>query len=428
MTCIKLISTILFMLFYIPCWAQYEEFYKVDNNTYVTTTPDAELYELSPYKYDLLKNRPSYLGRSRDVIDVMSLSESPYYGKVRKIKKPQQLRVLRYTNTSKHQDFNAYIVDYKEKIWVLYSCDVQDNTLLKARSAKMLSTKQDLGNRQQALSKELDSLVAIYTKESTDSLEYYKKLKTQLPQIRDSVVNVVKAKYQYQRDSIFNNWLRNQTASVRRAASVIRIDKTQLGYPNSAGGCDYHLHFTNLSSKTIKYLRWSGQVYNRVNDPAYCEIRRTASCSGYYTGPIAPENEGWGCWDCVVYNYAADTVKLNSITIDYTDGSHFSLSASDIRALAKASRTKYACIIGSEEDRAIDAARYSVISDEKCEHKIKIWEDRVDKMKYKNFWRGTWEDKQYDEIYKRLREKKSEIEKIESEIERFEKFISFESY
>ena len=113
---IRLISTILFILFYIPCQAQYDGFYKVDNNTYVTTAPDAELYELSPHKYDLLKNRPSYLGRSRDVINVASLSESPYYGKVKKIKKPQQLRVLRYTNTSKHQDFNAYIVNYKEKI------------------------------------------------------------------------------------------------------------------------------------------------------------------------------------------------------------------------------------------------------------------------------------------------------------------------
>ena len=38
MKCIKFISTILFILFYIPCWAQYNEFYKVDNNTYVITT------------------------------------------------------------------------------------------------------------------------------------------------------------------------------------------------------------------------------------------------------------------------------------------------------------------------------------------------------------------------------------------------------
>lgn len=171
MKCIRLISATLFILFYIPCQAQYDEFYKVDNNTYVTTTLDAELYELSPHQYDLLKNRPSYFPNIRDLVDVSDC-------KIKRLKKSQPLRVLRYTNTSKHQDFNAYIVNYKEKIWVLYSCDVQDNTQLKVRNAKMLSTKQDLENRQQALSKELDSLVAIYTKECTDSLEYYKKLKT----------------------------------------------------------------------------------------------------------------------------------------------------------------------------------------------------------------------------------------------------------
>ena len=419
MKCIKFISTILFILLYIPCWAQYDEFYKVDNNTYVITTPDAELYELSPYKYDLLKNRPSYFPNIRDLVDVSDC-------KIKRLKKSQQLRVLRYTNTSKRQDLNAYIVDYKEKIWVLYNCDVKDNTQLKARSAKMLSTKQDLENRRQALSRELDSLVAIYTKESTDSLEYYNKLKTQLPQIRDSVVNVVKAKYQYQRDSIFNNWLKNQTASVRRAASVIRIDETRLGYPNSVGGCDYHLYFTNLSSKTIKYLRWSGQVYNRVNDPAYCEIRRTASCSGYYTGPIAPNNEGWGCWDCIVYNYAADTVKLNSITIDYTDGSHFSLSASDIRTLVQTPIFNYLIEIEKQEQRDIQAVDVSVMNIKNCEDIISMWEGRLNLLNNKVFYYRRKD--RYNGIFGHLKSIELEINKHLKQLEIFEKFINFEKY
>ena len=433
MKCIKFISTILFILFYIPCWAQYDEFYKVDNNTYVTTIPDAELYELSPYKYDLLKNRPSYLGRSRDMIDVASLSESPYYGKVRKIKKPQQLRVLRYTNTSKHQDFNAYIVNYKEKIWVLYSCNVQDNTLLKARSAKMLSTKQDLENRQQALSKELDSLVAIYYKESNDSLNYYKTFKTKLPAIRDSLENIVAAKYQKQRDKTFNEWLKKQTSSVRKAASIIRIDKSQLRDPNSAGGCDYHLCYTNVSSKTIKYLYWTGEVYNRVNDPVYCEVRGSSWYTGVDTGPVSPGSSlGGGVWECIVYNYAADTVKLHDISIDFTDGSHASLSATDIRTLTKAPRTEYKWALDTEECNEREGARHSVISDEICDKKIKIWESIVRDMKYKSFGIGVWEqtyyDKKYIEVHKLLKNIKSEINDIETEKERFEKFIGFERY
>ena len=90
---IRLISTILFILFYIPCQAQYDGFYKVDNNTYVTTAPDAELYELSPHKYDLLKNRPSYFPNIRDLVDVSDC-------KIKRLKKSQPLRVLRYTNIS----------------------------------------------------------------------------------------------------------------------------------------------------------------------------------------------------------------------------------------------------------------------------------------------------------------------------------------
>ena len=430
---IKLIFTILFILFYIPCQAQYDEFYKVDNNTYVITTPDAELYELSPYKYDLLKNRPSYFGRSRDLIDIASLSESPYCGKVRKIKKPQQLRVLRYTNTSKHQGFNAYIVDYKEKIWVLYSCDVQDNTAMNDRSTKMLCTPQNLEAQKQQLTQQLDSLVAIYYRESNDSLNYYKNLKTKLSAIRDSLENIVAAKYQKQRDKTFNEWLKKQTSSVRKAASIIRIDKSQLRGPNSAGGCDYHLCYTNVSSKTIKYLYWTGEVYNRVNDPAYCEVRGSSWYTGVDTGPVSPGSSlGGGVWECIVYNYAADTVKLHEISIDFTDGSHTSLSATDIRTLTKAPRTEYKWALDTEERNEREGARHSVISDEICDKKIKIWESIVRDMKYKSFGIGVWEqtyyDKKYIEVHKLLKNIKSEINDIQTEKERFEKFINYERY
>ena len=424
----KLATTIIFVLCcVIPCFAQYEEFYKVGNNTYVTTAPNAELYELSYTAiYDLINGKPSYLPKVRDVIDVSSF-------KIKRIKKPQQLKVLKYTNTSKQQGFNAYIVDYKDKYYVLYNCDVQDNTAMNDRSAKMLRTPQNLETQKQQLAQQLDSLVAIYYRESNDSLNYYKNLKTKLPAIRDSLENIVAAKYQKQRYKTFNEWLKKQTSSVRKAASIIRIDKSQLRDPNTAGGCDYHLCYTNVSAKTIKYLYWTGEVYNRVNDPVYCEVRGSSWYTGVDTGPVSPGSSlGGGVWECIVYNYAADTVKLHDISIDFTDGSHASLSATDIRTLTKAPRTEYKWALDTEECNEREGARHSVISDEICDKKIKIWEERVDHMKYKNFFRGTWEDiyhdKQYNEIYKCLGDVKSEIAKIKSEIERFEKFINFERY
>lgn len=425
MKCQKLIATIIFALCNaIPCYAQYEDFYKVENDTYVTTTPNAELYELSYTAiYDLVNGKPSYIPKVRDVIDISSF-------KIKRIKKPQQLKVLKYTNTSQQQGFNAYIVDYKDKYYVLYNCDAQDNTAMNDRSAKMLRTPQGLEAQKQQLTQQLDSLVAIYYRESNDSLNYYKNLKTRLPAIRDSLENIVAAKYQKQRDNAFNEWLKKQTYSVRRAASTIRIDKSKLCGPNSAGGCDYHLCYTNVSSKTIKYLHWTGEIYNRVNDPAYCEVRGSSWYTGVDTGPVSPGSSlGGGVWECIIYNYAADTVKLHDISIDFTDGSHVSLSATDIRALTKAPRTEYKWAIDTEERNERECARRSVISDEICDRKIEIWKGIVRDMKYKSFGIGVWErayyDKKYIEAHKYLKNIKSEINDIQSEKERLEKFINF---
>ena len=51
-----------------PCSAQYEKYYQVNNSTYVTTTPNAELYELSSSDVDQYVNN-SYSTKSREIID-----------------------------------------------------------------------------------------------------------------------------------------------------------------------------------------------------------------------------------------------------------------------------------------------------------------------------------------------------------------------
>ena len=421
------ILSIIFFLFYHPCQAQYDKYYEVDNNTYITALPNAELYELSPSNYNFLIKKPSYNGRQRDLIDLTSITGYPHYGKVRKIKKPQQLRVLRYTNTIEQQGFNAYIVEYKEKLWVLCDRDVFDNKQLLERNEQIHCAKQNIEIKQQSLKSQLDSLVAIYSQECRDSLNHYQALKIQLTYIRDSMVNVVKTRYQQQRDSVFDNWLRGQTTSVKRAASILRINDVGLKSPDLYGGCDYIFDYTNVSSKTIKYLHWTGIAYNRVDDPVHCIIRRSSVCSGVDTGPVASGDSSYGGCKCVIYNYSADTIKLSSVRIDYTDGTSVNLSSSDIRALSHAPRTR-----GNEEDRAIDIARRSVLSDEQCDRKIKIWYDRINQLKYNNFQEGSWEDiyndNKYKNIYARLNSVKSEIGDLYSEMERFDKFVNFEPF
>ena len=71
----------------IPCSAEYKSYYLVNNDTYVTTTPNAVLYELT--------DNPTATN-IRELINLKIL-------KTKKIKKPQQLKVVRCTNTSKQQ-------------------------------------------------------------------------------------------------------------------------------------------------------------------------------------------------------------------------------------------------------------------------------------------------------------------------------------
>ncbi len=412
------------VLYFVPCYAQYENYYKIDNNTYITTIPNAKLYEL-PSEYNL--------SNSREIIYTQT-------AKIKKIKNPQQLRVVRLTNISKQMDFNAYIVQYKDKFWALYSSEVQDNTILKERNSRMLQDKNYLETKYQQLKSQLDisnyqfisNTLSPYIIECKDSLNYYRNLKTRLPSIRDSLVVVKKAQEQAKADKAYKEWYNTLPASTKKAASIISITEASLASPNSAGGCDYSLYYTNKSKKTIKYLYWSGCVYNAVNDLVSCEIRNRYYFSGKDTGPVAYGETGGGCWDCIIYNYSADRLKLDDIHITYMDGTSVSIASADIIRLLKE----------PSMDIYVDTyeIKKQVISDSSCQNKIDIWQERLDNIEKHKFYKGWHEkyhnsDNSYDKVWLSLASKKSEINTIQKEmnntqkeLEKFTKFINFEIY
>ena len=412
------------VLYFVPCYAQYENYYKIDNNTYITTIPNAKLYEL-PSEY-----KPS---NSREIIYTQN-------AKIKKIKKPQQLRVVRLTNISKQMEFNAYVVQYKDKFWALYSSEVQDNSILKERNSRMLQDKNYLETKYQQLKNQLDisnyqfisNTLSPYIIECKDSLNYYRNLKTRLPSIRDSLVVVKKAQEQAKADKAYKEWYNTLPASTKKAASIISITEASLASPNSAGGCDYSLYYTNKSKKTIKYLYWSGCVYNAVNDLVSCEIRNRYYFSGKDTGPVAYGETGGGCWDCIIYNYSADRLKLDDIHITYMDGTSASIASADIRRLLKE----------PSMDIYVDTyeIKKQVISDSKCQNKIDIWQERLDNLEKHKFYKGWHEkyhndDNSYDKVWLSLASKKAEINTIQNEknkakkeLEKFTKFINFEIY
>ncbi len=389
----------------IPCVAQYDRYYSVGEEVYVVTTPKAIIYRM-PDDY----NNAS-LNCKRELIDTLPL-------KHKIIKKSQLLRVVRCTNVTNQPEFDAYLVEYKDKLWVVNRCYVQDNRLLEMLNNRLNQDKeelkkqyQDLSNRLSCLDGQLDSLRVVCIKECTDSLNYYKQLLSQLPCMRDSLLLAVKAQKQAIIDETYNKWYDEQPASTQKAAKALAIVEMVLGEPNYVGGCDYKFGYVNKSQKTIKYLYWTGTAYNAVNDPVCCDIRDTATCSGRDTGPIETGYRGGGIWECVVYNHSAYTLKLSRIKIEYMDGSTMSISAADIRRLVQAPSTSV--FVSSYETKKL------VMSDEICQNYISMWQNRLDKLNENDFTYSHNASEIYKDILARKNMLLSELGRLNVKVEKY---------
>ena len=97
-------------------------------NKFVITTPSAKLYPLPESYREAVTSGKALSYGIRDFVDISEI-------KPKTIRKSIQLPVVRYTNVTKSPNFDAYIVDYKDKLWVLQSSDVNINTLLVEQNA-----------------------------------------------------------------------------------------------------------------------------------------------------------------------------------------------------------------------------------------------------------------------------------------------------
>lgn len=408
-----------------PCYAQdkYEAYYKVEQSTYITTAPNAELCEYPLRRCNYVDVHMPHLKPFRDFIDTEGC-------KIKKIKKPTSLKVIRFANTIKQQGFNAYVVEYKDNVWLLDCKSVQDNSLINKRNAEIIKLKQDLDAEMQQLEakklaldqeklkldEEFKGVIEQRRKEYTDSLNYYKSLRVHLPKMLDSLRTVKEAEEQAKADKKYNDWYNSLSASAKKAATLISITEAGLSEPNSVGGCDYTLCYINKSKKTVKYLHLTGMVYNRVNDPAYCEIRRTASFKGVDTGPIAQDEEGGGTWENVVYNYAADTLKINSVSITYMDGSTATIAAADVKKLM------------AEPSTQVYVSTYDVekllMSDWDCRERIRHWQDKIYKLNNEQTSLKS-NNARYGEIEKLLYSTTIAIKKLNGQLKIVDDFVNW---
>ncbi|MBR4952529.1 MAG: hypothetical protein IKY56_05995 [Alistipes sp.] len=419
------------------CNAQYDSYYKPDNGLTVTTKPNAELYPLPESYHAAVASGEAF---SYGVRDVVKLGDD----KPKVVRKPQTLNVMRYTNIAKKESFDAYIVEYKEKLWVLSEEHVTQNDALVARSTKLANYGDDLKQRYQAkhdrvvelngqnasTKRELDSLIDKFSATCRDSIEYYRELKSRLPHLRDSLIAQARAQEQARVDEEYNKWYNSLPASTRAALGAIEITYSELDTPNSVGGCDYTLAYVNKSPKTIKYLYWTGDVYNAVDDIVPCDISGYEDIKGKDTGPVYEGQESGGTWECVIYNYTARYMVLTKIQIIYMDGSTLSFTGDDLyRMKSEPSRDVY-----------VDTAEVTshLVSESFYQGKINYWNGILWTLKNKTSYKGFWSelnDSKYNELVgsistlaKQISGASAEASDAKAKVENFEKFVGYRIY
>ena len=82
------------------------------------------------------------------------------------------------------------------------------------------------------------------------------------------------------RCNVRQGWTKEEVQSLIKVYSVF-VDEI-----NSAGGVDMKIAWKNTSSKTIKYVYFTVEAYNAVDDKVYCEIGDHNEFTGYSTGPF----------------------------------------------------------------------------------------------------------------------------------------------
>lgn len=121
--------------------------------------------------------------------------------------------------------------------------------------------------------------------------------------------------------------------ATKTARDILRIKKVITSTPNSAGGVDLNIHWTNMSDKTIKYIVFTVNAYNAVDDIVYSDIGYSKSAVRVQeTGPIkkGDGNKSGYLWSNTWYNSTISYAKIKEIEIEYMDGTTCTLSQDQI--------------------------------------------------------------------------------------------------
>ena len=328
-----------------------------------------------------------------------------------KIKQQTQFPLVGFIRSAREFKYDMYIVDYNGKYCLVSRDDVLDNALLDNKNQCMHVYYKRLLDSLSAKEAEYNSLVEL--KKQEIELELSKINNDRV--LADSLVDsIYEAKLTERLDLLqkdYSAWYELLPTSSKKAASILTIQKSQLYSPNSVGGCDYRLRYTNMSAKTIKYLNWYGNVYNAVDDKVSCSVRKTYNFSGRCTGPIKGHQIDDGGWEAIIYNWSAKELRLTKITIIYMDGSSTTIAGTDIVNICNAPE----CYLSESDMNSLRREAESEVEKE-FHNNENIWKDR---KKYIEMG-----GKVYDSTRKETRSYLSDINHLRYEIQELTRKIS----
>jgi hypothetical protein len=249
------------------------------------------------------------------------------------VNKNKKWYIVKFINVGEKLEkyYNAIIIsktqNIKNKVYVVMYDDLGYYKYLIDDVNNKIKEKYDSNNDKIRLLK--DSLILVektymedtlsnnikYKNRSLEFITYYEKRKKQLI---DSVI----FSQQKQKEKIYNEL----SQKLKTFTKHINITRSELYYPNSAGGCDVCFHYINTSNKKIKYLYFRNNFYNRVDDKVSCEIYGFNFKKCEDVGMIDPGESGGGTWENVIYNYSANYLTITSINIIYSDGTVYNIS------------------------------------------------------------------------------------------------------
>ena len=107
-----------------------------------------------------------------------------------------------------------------------------------------------------------------------------------------------------------------------KVKKIAEVQLTDFGFEkNIVNGIEPWFTFKNNTNKTIKYITATVYAYNRVGDPARCEIHGVNYSNLRFVGPIKKHKSRYYEKDAILYNGTTKKIIMKKITVQFMDGS-----------------------------------------------------------------------------------------------------------